>query len=219
MRGYLHRALCLFIYTLDLLVHIVNNLSMNLFYTDHNPHTAADSLPTKHLTKMPLECVQMLVSVLIRHGVEHNVRTKAGTIHRGGYKNHPCTVWAGDSVENARWMLQHGYALCHAFTRRYGKVHACQAQLDQCAADLCLANNGKGLSEFPQHEFTTPALAMPDGCKRDCPVHSYRRCIALKVLNKPDSFVWDGGRAEPEWLGAAVAEVDADRQKDPQAFE
>ena len=128
-------------------------------------------------------------------------------------KNHVIAFNRGASLivtdeDRNRWIM-----------RRYGKVHACQAQLDQCAADLCLVNNGKGLSEFPQHEFTTPALAMPDGCKRDCPVHSYRRCIALKVLKKPDSFVWDGDRAEPEWLGAAVAEVDADRQKDPQAFE
>ena len=66
---------------------------MNIFYCDEDPVVAAKSLPDKHVLKMPLETVQMLVSALNRHGIRHEVMTKAGTVHKGGYKNHPCTIW------------------------------------------------------------------------------------------------------------------------------
>ena len=163
---------------------------MNIFYTDHDPVAAARSLPDKHIVKMPLETVQMLVSVCMRYGAPHRVLTKAGTVHRGGYKNHPCTVWAGDSRANTGWLLKHGFALCEEYTRRYGKVHACEEQLEILRWDL-------NTVPFDRMERTEPALAMPDHLKCLCPVESYRLCIANKVYEKPDSFVWRKGRPEP----------------------
>lgn len=173
---------------------------MNIFYVDHDPGLAAQDLCDRHVNSQAKESVQMLVSVLQRYDVEHDVRTKSGTLHKGGYPNHPCTRWAGDSFENARWLLQHGMALCMEYTRRYTKVHACYAQLLQIAALLEDV-------PFDSHEFTTPALAMPDHLKTDCPVDSYRRCIANKVFEKPDSFVWKKGRGEPEWFDDYFGQV------------
>jgi hypothetical protein len=164
---------------------------MNIFYTDHDPVLAAQSLPDKHVVKMPVESVQMLVSAAIRHGLPHNVRTVAGALHKGGYHNHPSTVWAGDSQDNFTWLWQHGKALCDEYTTRYGKEHACSKQLD--ALFDCL-------EWMPKGTLTSPALAMPDECKTKDPVESYRNCIRLKVQMKPDSFVWKRGRTAPSWL-------------------
>ena len=96
---------------------------MNIFYTDHDARTAAQSLPDKHIVKMPVEAVQMLVSACLRHGIQPNVVTKAGTIHKGGYHNHPSTVWAGDNYANAFTGLSCGASPSAAeYTRRYGKT-------------------------------------------------------------------------------------------------
>ena len=164
---------------------------MNIFYTDTDPVLAACSLPDKHIVKMPVETVQMLVSACIRHGLPYDVRTVAGTLHRGGYHNHPSTVWAGDTQQNFSWLWRHGVALCMEYTHRYGKQHACAKQLD--ALERCL-------TWIPAGHRTIPALAMPDECKTDDPVESYRNCIRLKVQTKPLSFVWNRGRSAPDWL-------------------
>lgn len=141
----------------------------------------------------------MLVSVCQRYNVAHNVRTKAGTLHKGGYPNHPCTRWAGDSFLNADWLLRHGIELCVEYHRRYGRVHACREQLEALRMPITRCR-------FPAHRETTPALAMPDELKSDCsignagPIMSYRRCIANKAIQKPEVFKWARRGAEPSWM-------------------
>lgn len=164
---------------------------MNIFFVDRNPLKAAQALPDRHICKMPVEGVQMLVSALLRHGVQPNVVTKAGTIHKGGYVNHPCTLWAGTNRSNAGWLFDHTRALCEEYRLRYGKRHFAEGQLDTIAQYLCRLPHG-GITPMP--------LAMPEECKVADPVESYRNCIRLKVATKPGSFVWARGRPQPAWL-------------------
>lgn len=167
---------------------------MNIFYTDENPVHAAWSLPDKHISKMPVECVQLLVSALNRSGIEHDIRTKAGDRHRGGYPNHPCTVWTAASRLHFEWVLAHGYALCVEFERRFGRVHACLRQLQ--AIDIA-----GHADELKEDTFSAPPQCMPDDLKVGDTVTAYRRCIAGKVLDKPGSFYWRRGDA-PSWLAS-----------------
>lgn len=165
---------------------------MNIFFTDRSPKVAAQSLPDKHIVKMPVEAVQMLVSACLANAVEPEVYTKAGTLHKGGYHKHPCTVWAGANAENYWWTLQWGKALCKEYTKRYGKVHFAQGQLD------ALEDYYLQLPAAPS--MTPPAQAMPDEFKHADPVMAYRACIRGKVASKPDSFVWRKGTPAPDWL-------------------
>ena len=164
---------------------------MNIFFCDSDPAKAAANLPDKHVVKMPVEAVQMLVSVMLRHGVQPGVITKAGTQHKGGYAKHPCTLWAGDTYQNAWWTWQWGIALCEQYTRRYGKTHFAEGQLRRLAMVLWM---------IPDGPRTAPALAMPDELKTSDPIESYRNCIRAKVAEKPASFVWAKGTAAPSWL-------------------
>lgn len=164
---------------------------MNIFYTSHDPDVAARDLPDKHCVKMPVEAVQMLVSACVRHGIQPNVITKSGTVHKGGYANHPSTVWAGDTQENWFWTISWGFSLCDEYTKRYSKQHFAENQLHQLLNSFEL---------IPTGDLTAPALAMPDECKTADPVESYRNCIRLKVATKPESFVWKKGTAAPSWL-------------------
>ena len=164
---------------------------MNIFYTDTDPVVAAQSLPDRHIVKMPVEAVQMLVSACLRNGVQPSVVTKAGTIHKGGYHRHPCTVWAGDSAENAIWLWDWGWALCEEYTKRYGKVHFAQGQLAQLADSVHFG--------LPLNGFSEPAQAMPDECKDSDPVAAYRKCIQHKLDTRPGVFVWNKGTPMPTW--------------------
>ena len=75
---------------------------MNIFVLHTNPITAARMHCDKHVPKMCVEAAQMMASALHRHDVPHDSMplTKSGTMYKGGYKHHPCTVWAGETRAN-----------------------------------------------------------------------------------------------------------------------
>ncbi len=166
---------------------------MNIFYTDTNPWVSARTLCDRHVVKMPVETVQMLVSALNRHDIEHQVLTKAGKLHRGGYKHHPCTVWAGDSRSNANWLLRHGYSLCHEYFRRYKRVHIAYKQLGEFHRELFWLREAG---------FTEPYQAMPNELKvPGDPVAAYRQYMQYKVNNKPSVFTWrKAPHRKPIWI-------------------
>ena len=105
---------------------------MNIFVTDPDPAKSAQSLPDKHIVKMPLESCQMLAIVASTkwgHGFGKLPKLD-GTPYltdKGAFRGHPCTIWA---QENYRWLISHGLALCYEYTHRYGKIHSCQHTLE-----------------------------------------------------------------------------------------
>ena len=114
----------------------------------------------KHIPKMCVEAAQMMASALRRHGAtdEQMPLTKSGTPYKGGYKHHPCTVWAGDSWTNLDWLASHAMALCVEFENRFKKEHACFRPI--CQMGMLIA---KMYNSIPNDAKLTPfALAMPD---------------------------------------------------------
>lgn len=145
---------------------------MNIFVLDNDPVKAAQMLCDKHVVKMCLETAQML-----------------STINGGPYKpthpNHPCTVWARQTLGNFRWLVEHGMAIGDEYLHRYGKEHKSTEVIFGC----------KGF--IPNHDETlTPfALAMPDEFKVEDPVESYRNYYMSKK-----SFCNWTKRDIPEWF-------------------
>lgn len=151
---------------------------MNIFILDRGPINAAKQQIDKHIVKMPLETAQILCSALVRHG-------KRETPYRQTHKNHPCTLWAGDTRSNFLWLTEHGVALSEEYTRRYGRRHKSQDVIEWCA---------KHHKIIPDGDHTTFAQAMPDKYKDKDPVIAYRSyykgdksAIATWKQNKP---VW-----------------------------
>ena len=101
---------------------------MNIFVLDRNFQKCAEYHCDKHIVKQILESFQMLGSAVIRHGatVDMMPLTKSGTPLKGGYHNHPCTIWTGDSRENYKWLCNMAIAMCVEYTVRYGKIHSCE---------------------------------------------------------------------------------------------
>ena len=165
---------------------------MNIFVLDTDPEVAAQMHCAKHVPKMCVEATQMLVSAVRRHGATDNdvPLTKSGRPHRGGYHNHPCTVWAGDSRDNYMWLFWHGIALCQEFEFRFGKEHACFKQIRVLGSLFRFVPDGK-LTPFAQ--------AMPDEFRNDDAVIAYR---GYYWHDKRENIVceWKKGREMPQWF-------------------
>jgi len=171
---------------------------MNIFVLDENPRKAARMMCDKHIPKMIVESYQMLGSALLRHGAdpESMPLTKKGTPLKGGYPNHPCTIWSGDSSSNWWWLHKHAEALCCEYTLRFGKTHFCEQGIYDLAQ--LLIDDGDtsdyAWAEIPNIGFTPYAQAMPDEYRDDDAVTAYRRYYHSKSFAK-----WERGRPEPRW--------------------
>lgn len=162
---------------------------MNIFVLDEHPVKAAHYYCDKHVPKMVVELFQQLGSAVIRNGAkpEQMPLTSKGTPLKGGYHNHPCTRWCGDTRINYMWASTHAIALCEEYTRRYGKVHSCERGIRQ------LADMQYMIQEGPITPF---ALAMPDQYKSINAVYSYRQYY---IHDKKGFAKWDKLNNIPDW--------------------
>lgn len=163
---------------------------MNIFVVDLDPEIAATNLCDKHIPKMTTETAQMLAGGLRAHGAPDSImpRTSKGTPYKGGYANHPCTIWAGQSRANFDWLARHGVKLAEEFKLRFGKTHACELPIKMMAQ---LRVN------IPMGKLTPFAQAMPDEYKDDNPVKAYR---SYYLAEKRRFAEWNKGREAPEWF-------------------
>ena len=150
---------------------------MNIFVLDKDPTIAAKYMDDVRLPKMCVESAQMMASALRRHGAtdEQMPLTKAGKPYKGGYKHHPCTVWAGDSRANFQWLADHALILCKEYANRFGKTHACTRPVAQ------MYNMDRII---PKGKLTPFAQAMPDEYKDDDVVKAYRSYYKSKQYSK-----------------------------------
>ena len=141
----------------------------------------------KHVPKMVVESFQMLASALIRNGFNPNQlpKTKSGHPAKGGYHNHPCTIWAGNNAGNYSWLSILALELCCEFEARFGKEHFCYKGLN----DMCL------WSSRIKAEVHGPVVqAMPEEYKQHDPVDAYRAYYHSKTFAK-----WEKGTPAPSW--------------------
>lgn len=89
---------------------------MNIFVTDKCPVISAQALDDTRVNKMITESLQMLGYAMVRHNVPKSLHPikKCGkerfALH-GPHRNHPCSIWAGNSRANFKWLLDHTVAL------------------------------------------------------------------------------------------------------------
>jgi hypothetical protein len=162
---------------------------VNIFILDKDPIKAAQYSCDKHATKMVVELFQQLGSAVIRHGAKENDMplTSKGTPLKGGYHNHPCTKWCGDSRSNYNWASIHALELCKEYSKRYNKIHSCQKGIEKlCDMDFLI----------PEGELTEHAQAMPDEYKNPDPVTAYR---TYYIKDKKDFATWKMGN-KPDWF-------------------
>jgi hypothetical protein len=179
---------------------------MNIFVLDTDCKKAAQYHCDKHLVKMITEHNQILGSIShIFLGIKKKseitpeyIKKHFSTFPRKddngdpfpygiGYRSHPCTTWANESLHNYAWLIKVTEEMCKEYTSRYNKINAGEAIVKW------YKSNGPWFSKIQQTPFT---LAMPDNLKTEDAVHSYRLYYAS---HKAYFAKWKNG--EPEWWG------------------
>jgi hypothetical protein len=159
---------------------------VNIFFLDWDVEKNAQYHCDKHVVKMILETAQLLCGV--HHVTAHDtVHDTAHVPYKLSHKNHPCSIWARDSMSNYLYLCEIGLALCEEYTYRYGKRHKSQEVIEWC------------LMNKPQIQdigFTTPPKAMPDEYKTEDVIESYRKYY----LGAKKTFLTWKERKVPEWV-------------------
>ena len=158
---------------------------MNIFVLDQDPKVCAKYHNNKHVVKMILETAQLLC------GVHHMVESKIEIPYKLSHKNHPCSIWARECIENYVWLCDLGMELCLEYTYRYGKTHSTDTKLREALAKLP--------DNIPVKKMTPFKLAMSSfpECISECPVESYRKFYETKQHR----FKMDWTKRQvPEWF-------------------
>lgn len=155
---------------------------MNIFVTDRDPFVAAKNLDDKRVNKMITEGIQMLAYALDRHGSANIPYTTKGKFYRvrGPHRNHPCSIWAGNTRENYMWLLHHTWALCDEFHRRTGKP-----QFGETNIPILLA----GIEDIPRgtlEPFQNSSMYKD----MDNVIDAYKATMIYK---------WDHDKRQPTW--------------------
>lgn len=159
---------------------------MNIFVLDYNPRKCAEYHSNSHVVKMVLETAQLLC------GVHHMTNQITEAPYKLSHRNHPCSIWARESLSNYLYLCELGLELCKEYTYRYGKRHKSQDVIE-----WCLINK----PNIADKEFTEPVRAMPDEYKSNCVVESYR---SYYMGEKSKIAVWKN-RETPEWFKMEMA--------------
>ena len=170
---------------------------MNIFVLDSNPFKAAAAVDCVRVPKMVVESAQMMASALRRWGATDEqmpVAKASGKPYRGGYKHHPCTVFAGETRTNFKWLAHHAEALLDEYYQRFGKVHACHNPIYQMSGMRRM---------IPEGDLTPFAQAMPDEYKHEDAVTAYRAYYHSKV-HSPGGVHYRHTSPPDWWRGAEV---------------
>jgi hypothetical protein len=172
---------------------------MNIFFLDENPTLSAKYHVDKHVVKMILETAQLLCGV---HHMTDQVTTKYRPSndqvpYKLSHKNHPCAIWARESLSNYLYLCELGLELGKEYTYRYGKRHKSIEVIEWCIVNK---------PNIPDIGFTTPARAMPDEFKVDSVVESYRNYY---MGAKSDLASWKN-REKPFWFGKKELDLQYD---------
>lgn len=152
---------------------------MNIFYLDSDVEKCAQYHCDKHVVKMILEYSQLLCSVHWSFGTEAPYKLT--------HKNHPCSIWARQSLSNYNYLVNLAIELSDEYTFRYNKVHKSRSVIDWCSANT---------PSLPDVGFTELPKAMPDEYKVTSVVESYRNYYRG---DKVDFATWKY-REMPEWF-------------------
>ena len=171
---------------------------MNIFVLHEDPRKAAQMMCDKHIPKMCVETAQMMASALRKHGATDNMMplTKSGTPYKGGYANHPCTVWTGINQSNYNWLAEHGHELLYQYWVRFGKIHSCALPITKMIVMSRLLPEGE-LTDFARaFQKGSPEYDDLYDASKFTAVEAYR---AYYIRGKAHFAKWEKGVSAPSW--------------------
>ena len=170
---------------------------MNIFTTSYNPMECARDLDTRRLSKMILETCQLLSTAKYYRLNDWDFFNDTQG-YKPTHKNHPCAIWARESINNYTWLMELLEAYAEEYTRRKGKQH--KSYVDQVLSDnLNVINHNinwfENMLPFPNcarnKEYDIDFSYLPV-------TTAYKKYLRYRYLNT-DKY-------KPTWLGDYVPE-------------
>ncbi|MBN2542253.1 hypothetical protein JXI42_05260 [bacterium] len=159
---------------------------MNIFVLDLDINKCARYHADQHVIKMILESTQMLCTVVNKSGGSAPYKTT--------HTNHPCTLWAGESLSNWQWLRRLVFALNREYKYRFGRSS------DHASAQVARELSTPGIEDIGITEF---AQAMPDKYKvPGDAVKAYR----LFYTGEKAKFAKWTRRRTPKWFRKSINE-------------
>lgn len=158
---------------------------MNCFYLDRDIVECARAHCDRHVNKMILESAQLMASV---HRLTNPDADSIPGLYRLTHKNHPCAVWARESLDHYEYL----YSLCLFLNEeaqwRYGHAN------DHLSFEKV---RSWPVPDIPRLGFKEPPKCVHDDFKRmDDVVDAYR---AYYCRDKRDIAYWTK-RTPPSWF-------------------
>ena len=151
---------------------------MNIFVLDSNIQKCAEYHCDRHVVKMILESAQILSTVLRVNNIDYGYKIT--------HQNHPCTLWAGKSLSNWKWLRELATALNTEYRFRFVK------ETNHKSFDLVQKMPNP---KIPEVGLTSFVKAMPEKYQHKNPVTAYRKYY---VGEKRPIFKWTK-RPTPFW--------------------
>lgn len=168
---------------------------MNIFVVHEHPTVAAQQLCDKHVVKMIVEGCQML-STIHRANSSHVIYANDRIpFYKSCFEKHPCTIWAGSTVENYMWLARHTFSLCNEYTHRYKKIHKAHEMAQWFTMIVPPGIYYSNLTPFVQ--------AMPDKYKNVDGVTAYRNYY----IHEKSRFAKWKYTSPPSWYEQGLTNV------------
>ena len=175
---------------------------MNIFYLDKDVRKCAEQHCKKHSIKMILEYAQLLCTAHRYIDGEQYIELtpnnrkvkrwklsdeRENVLYKATHINHPSTVWTRSSDEHYKYVYNLFVELCNIYTERTGKTHLTETKLK------------KALSQIPtnikHNGFVEPTPAMPDYCKKETSLESYRNYYIKEKQHLAEWYL-----EQPNWF-------------------
>lgn len=182
---------------------------MNIFWLSKDVTRCAEYHCDKHVVKMCVEYTQILsTAVRVVNGQHRKIgrrnlfmmqgeRLREGKIvtrhphlYLATHHNHPCVVWARENLTNWLTLRKLALMVCAEYTKRYGKVHACEPMLRNMPHP-----------KLPRAALTRPPLTMPEQYHSRNVVTAYR---SFYVGAKSRFAVWKFTKV-PRWYSKSMS--------------
>lgn len=177
---------------------------MNIFYLDQDPKICAYYHCDRHVHKMVSEYSQILsTSYRVLFGepiyndkneiIKYKLNLFDDKLLKHTHEHSPCVKWVMSSLENYKWLWELLYNLHQIYQQVFGRKHLYNKNGLIDLLHILPINLSK---EFLLGDFTEPPKVVPDICKLDTTIESYR---LLYMTNKRDIVKYKN-RPFPEWF-------------------
>jgi len=152
---------------------------VNIFVLDSNIKKCAEYHCDKHVIKMILESAQLLSTVLRINNINYGYEIT--------HPNHSCTLWAGKSLSNWKWLRELGKALNTEYRFRFNK------EKNHKSFDLI---QGMPIPKILDCGLTPFVKVMPKIYQQKNPIYAYRKYY---IEEKKHILNWTK-RSIPFWI-------------------